>query len=360
MRAQNTHYINVKAPIKTIVFYVKPGPGHAWDPGHTEEGIGGSEIAVIQLSKELVKLGHKVYVFNFCKEVGVYDGVVWKTIEEFDSFEKSNFIDVLVVSRWPEFRFVNPKTRVYFWAHDLNYFDRINATNWQYFDKFLILSKYHYRFFSCAYPFIPAANYEIMSNGLDLGRFDQVVKRNPKKLIYSSNPDRGLIVLIDIFEELHKWDPELELHVFGYYPDNIRKLPTYWRDTPGLIYRGYADQKELAMEYMSSKLWLYPCTWLETFCITAIEAQAAGTPSVVSDWGCLRERVGNAGIVVDGLIKDEDHKKRFGDAVKLLLTDEKLWLDLSVAGKKQAENFSWKQTAEHFVKVCNANYTNRT
>jgi hypothetical protein len=52
---------------RTIVIHVMPGPGHAWDPGHTEEGIGGSELAVINLSKELVKLGNKVYVFNYCK-----------------------------------------------------------------------------------------------------------------------------------------------------------------------------------------------------------------------------------------------------------------------------------------------------
>jgi glycosyltransferase involved in cell wall biosynthesis/GT2 family glycosyltransferase len=357
MRAQSAHYVNQRNPVKTIVFHIAPGPGHAWDAEHTEEGVGGSEIAAIQLTTELAKLGHRIYVFNYCKVPGIYNGVIWDSLDKFDVFEKTHAIDVLVVSRWPEFRFVNPKTRVYFWAHDLNYYNRINATNWQYFDKFLVLSKYHYRFFSSAYPFIPSSYFEIMSNGLDLTRFDQTVERNNKKLIYSSNPDRGVAVLIDMFEELHKWDPKLELHVFGYYPDNIRKSPTYWRDMPGLIYRGYTPQKELAAEYMSSKLWLYPCTWLETFCITAIEAQAAGTPAIASDWGCLRERVGNAGIVIDGLQKNEEHKNKFIKAVKLLLTDEDLWNKYSKAGKEQAKNFSWAKTAEHFIGITNADYT---
>jgi glycosyltransferase involved in cell wall biosynthesis len=352
-RAQADSFTKNIKEIKTYVFYVKPDAGHPWDSEHTEEGIGGSEIAVINLSKELAKAGQNVLVFNNCHTPGIYDGVFWNHIDAFDAYEKLNNIDVLIVSRWPEFRFVKPRTQVYYWAHDLNYYERITPSNWQYFDKFLVLSRYHYRFFSEAYPWIPKDRFDILANGLDLKRFNQNIRRNPKKLIYSSNPDRGLVVLFDIFEELHKWDPELELHVFGYYPDNIRKHPSYWREVPGVIYRGYHKQYELAAEYMSSKLWLYPCTWLETFCITALEAQAAGTPSVVSEWGPLRDRVGNAGIVIDGFNKDEDHKQRFVEAIKKLLTDEELWNKYSKAGIEQVKHSTWTNTAQRLMEISN-------
>lgn len=352
-RAQETHFTGNKKPSKHYVFYVRPDASHPWDAEHTKEGVGGSEIAVINLSKELAKLGNKVTVFNRCHTPGTYDGVYWDDMSKFDEYEKTNDIDILIVSRLPEFRFVNPKTQVYFWAHDLNYYERITPANWQYFDKFLVLSRYHYRFFSEAYPWIPKEMFEILPNGLDLKRFEQKTGRNAKKLIYSSNPDRGLVILFDIFEELYKWDPELELHVFGYYPDNIRKHPNYWKDMPGVIYRGYHDQDALAKEYMSSKLWLYPCTWLETFCITALEAQAAGTPSVVSEWGPLRDRVGNAGIVVEGFNKDADHRHRFVEAVKKLLTDEKLWEQYSQSGLQQVKNSTWTNTAQRLMEISN-------
>jgi glycosyltransferase involved in cell wall biosynthesis len=350
---QNNHFNISDKENKTIVFYVRPDAGHAWDSQHTENGIGGSEIAVINLSKELAKANQNVFVFNRCHTPGTYDGVTWDNINNFDSFEQSNTIDVLIVSRLPEFRFVNPKTQVYFWAHDLNYYQRLTPSNWQYFDKFLVLSRYHYRFFSNAYPWIPKDRFEIISNGLDLERFEQKVYRNPKKLIYSSNPDRGLTQLFDIFEELHKWDSELELHVFGYYPDSIRKHPTYWKEMPGVIYRGYHDQYALAAEYLSSKLWLYPCTWLETFCITALEAQAAGTPAVVSEWGPMRERVGNAGIIIDGFTKENEHKQKFIEAIKTLLTDEKLWNKYSLVGKQQVQQFTWKNSAQQLINLTN-------
>lgn len=347
---RDTYGVDIKSK-KRFVFYIVPDAGHPWDSRHTETGIGGSEIAAIRLSASLAKLGQEVIIFNNCAEEGTYEGVTWLRKEKFDDYEANNFIDVLIVSRLPEFRFVNPRTLVYFWAHDLNYYKRITTSNWAYFDKFLILSNYHYKFFSEAYPFIPSTSYALMTNGLDLTRFDQKIVRNPKKLIYSSNPDRGLHHLFDIFEELHKWDPELELHVFGYYPENIRKHPNYWRDMPGVIYRGYTEQYELAAEYMSSKLWLYPCSWLETFCITAIEAQAAGTPAVVSDWGCLRERVGNAGIVVPGTYKDVKHIASFIEATKLLLTNEEEWQKYSDAGKRQAQEYTWDNSAATLLRL---------
>lgn len=353
IKAQETHFNINRNSRKKFVFYVKPDAGHKWDPLHTDVGVGGSEIAVINLSKELAKLGQDVVVFNNCKEPGIYDNVKWDSISNFDKYEKNNIIDILIVSRLPEFRFVNPRTKVYFWAHDLNYYERITPANWQYFDKFLVLSRYHFRFFSSAYPWIPKENFEILPNGVDLKRFNQKVDRNDKKLIYSSNPDRGLVILFDIFEELYKWDPKLELHVFGYYPENVRKHPTYWKEMPGVIYRGYHNQEELAREYLSSKLWLYPCTWLETYCITALEAQAAGTPAVVSEWGPLRDRIGNAGIVIDGFEKDDKHKEKFVEAVKNLLTDQNLWNELSLNGRQQVKFSTWEHSATKLIEISN-------
>lgn len=349
------HHFNIKHNLlKTYVFYVLPDAGHAWDPKHVDQGIGGSEIAVINLAKELAKVAiNKVYVFNRCANPGIYDNVTWDHISNFDYFEQSNNIDILIVSRWPNFRFVNPKTQVYYWAHDLNYYERITPSNWQYFDKFLILSRYHYRFFSNAYPWIPKDRFDILFNGINLENYNQKIERNDKKLIYSSNPDRGLTILFDIFEELHKWDPELELHVFGYYPENVRKHPSNWKEMPGLVYRGYHKQHELAAEYMSSKLWLYPCTWLETFCITALEAQAAGTPCVVSEWAGLGERISNAGIVVKGFTKDQMHKQHFIESVKTLLTNKELWLQYSNAGKEQVIQQTWENSAQRLMEISN-------
>jgi len=349
--SQASQFNKIKKDIMSFVFYIVPDVARPWD-AKNDFKLGGSEIAAINMSRELASLGHDVRVFNRCAEPGTYDNVIWDHFDNFDQYEKENDIDVLIVSRLPEFRFVNPKTKVLFWAHDLNYYNRITTTNWQYFDKFLVLSRYHHKFFSTCYPFIPQDSFDTIPNGINLERFENKdVKRQKKKIIYSSNPDRGLEHLLDWFPELYAWDPEVELHVFSYYPDNITKDPKFFRDIPGVIYRGYVDQDQLAEEYMSSRVWVYPSSWLETFCITAIEAQAAGTPSVVSDYACLRDRVGNAGIVIDGVQKDKKHKDSFLNAIRNLISDDELWEKYSQAGLTQAKIFTWGEAAKRLVEV---------
>ena len=54
----------------------------------TKRGLGGSESAVILLTKQLAKIGFSVTVFNDCfsddSRPGVYDGVEYKPLNEIE------------------------------------------------------------------------------------------------------------------------------------------------------------------------------------------------------------------------------------------------------------------------------------
>ena len=52
-------------------------------------------------------------------------------------------------------------------------------------------------------------------------------------------------------------------------------------------------------------MWLYPTDFTETYCITAVEAQASGCLCVTMDVGSLGEIVDDRGVVVKGDIKDK-------------------------------------------------------
>jgi hypothetical protein len=86
------------------------------------------------------------------------------------------------------------------------------------------------------------------------------ILRNRKKLIYSSNPDRGRDFLLKMFPRMLEKDPELELHIFSYYPAEIADREEFRKEIPNVHYRGYVDQETLAKEYLSSGVWVYPCT----------------------------------------------------------------------------------------------------
>jgi len=92
-----------------------------WDARTPEkEGLGGSEIWAIRLSEELVKLGYRVVCFGpMANEI--YKGVEWKNLNEYEKFLDANWIDYLIVSRYPQF--LEPPSRAgkrYLQVHDVH------------------------------------------------------------------------------------------------------------------------------------------------------------------------------------------------------------------------------------------------
>src|ERR1039458_1126861 len=61
-------------------------------------GLGGSESALVRLSRGLGRRGHRVEVFNCCYKPGVYDGVAWRLLSEFPCGSP----DVVVYMRFEE------------------------------------------------------------------------------------------------------------------------------------------------------------------------------------------------------------------------------------------------------------------
>jgi tetratricopeptide (TPR) repeat protein len=125
-----------------VVIYCGPG-FEKWSPVNLNQGIGGSEEAVIYLSRELVKLGWKVTVFaDPQNEAGIYDGVTyiphyfinWK--DEFNIFVSWRQIGVADITGLKA-------EKLYLWNHDiqnpLTYTpERVNKIN-----KVMFLSKWH-------------------------------------------------------------------------------------------------------------------------------------------------------------------------------------------------------------------------
>src|SRR3990167_2966628 len=87
-----------------------------WSPANILTGLGGSEEAVVYISRELVKLGYKVTVFNNCGEsCGEYDGVEYKSYHAFNPKDKYN---VVISWRGHDIRNVDAKNRIV-WLHDV-------------------------------------------------------------------------------------------------------------------------------------------------------------------------------------------------------------------------------------------------
>jgi hypothetical protein len=60
------------------------------------------------------------------------------------------------------------------------------------------------------------------------------------------------------------------------------------------------NKKELAEAWLSADIWFYPCTFMETFCLTALEAASSKTLAITNDLAALHDTVGNRGVIISG------------------------------------------------------------
>jgi len=143
--------------------------------------------------------------------------------------------------------------------------------------------------------------------------------RNPKRLIYSSSPDRGLQTLLEMWPAILAEEPEAELHI-AYGMENWRKsidmglrVEIPWlsaeayrqiqhmiKTLPRVISHGRLGPTKLAELQLSSGVYAYPTWFAETSCITMMQAQAAGCYIVATPNAALNETVADRGILVPG------------------------------------------------------------
>jgi tetratricopeptide (TPR) repeat protein len=140
------------------------GPGfEKWSPKNASKGIGGSEEAVIYLSKELVKQGWKVTVFGDPQDdEGEYEGV--KYVPHY-SINWQDTFNIFVSWRQPlvfDMSFKAKKT--YLWLHDIQSPLDYPPERVEKIDKIMFLSKWHRN----NVPELPEEKIMYTANGLNI------------------------------------------------------------------------------------------------------------------------------------------------------------------------------------------------
>lgn len=86
--------------------------------------------------------------------------------------------------------------------------------------------------------------------------------------------------------------------------------------------------------------------------ISVIEAMALGLPIVSTNVGGLPYLIDNG---KEGLLVEPDSVNNFVSAIKIILTDNKLAIDLSKNARLKAESFDWENIAPHWKEIINQN-----
>jgi glycosyltransferase involved in cell wall biosynthesis len=330
--------INNIVPLKEgkldIVFALGDGV-EIWTPETIKKfGMGGSETMAMEMAKRLAALDNRVRVYCSCGIASTFDGVEYYPSNLYQNLT----CDVLVVSRnaamLGDQYGIEAKLKL-LWVHDIF---AINATNELLLkaDRILALSEWHKSNLTNWHNLHPE-HVVVTRNGIDLTRFDKTVPRDRFKCVNSSSPDRSWPILLEVWPKIKERVPAATLHLFyGFknwefvakHDQNQMNLIHFLKakikemEPLGVVYHDRVNQQELAEEYLSAGAWLYSTWFSETSCLSAMEAQAAGTRMISSTIAALNETVADRGVLLPGEWTSPEYKDKFVQATVEALTKE--------------------------------------
>ena len=323
---------------------------------YKEEPLGGTETAFVLLAEAFVKNGHKVIALTKKLKSEDYNGVAWKPLNT-----KINECDLYIINRAPSLLDNAPKAqKTILWVHNpgsyLNKFRNFRRLIFKNI-KVVCSGKYHFD----SLPVWIKSRSLIIPLGLSEEVFtnENVAKKAPEPLvIFTSNPERGLLWLVDIWIKKIKVSvPNAKLHIFaghktygGRNKEKIKNILNTVRDfnDSSIILFEPIPKKELFNILLNYRAMLYKGDPGETFCLSVAEAQALGVPCVVKPIGSLGERVKDkiTGIVA---IKDEDF---FNGAISILKED-KVWMTYRDNSLKFQRDYQWEKIAKIYANLIN-------
>jgi len=286
--------------------------------GPSDDDLGGSEQAVVQLSKCWASQGHPVVVYGNVKECKK-DGVEYRNISKLDlsdTFDTAIFwrsfgirLLPLVNARmrlvdlhdsWDPKSYVSPK-------------ELLEKT-----DYFMVKSKYH----RSLYPYIPDSKIRIVMNGVQVSLFESVIskgyERDPHRFIYASTYERGLEPILKYtWPRIKAKLPDATLHIF-YGMNRLIKTPLGKRlvelfKQEGVEEHGRVDLKEIARQKAMSGFHLYVSnSATEIDCISVRESLLCGSIPVLGTDYVFKER---DGIHITGSTDDSSTYKRAASVV---------------------------------------------
>lgn len=354
-------YKNAK-PCDDIVITCPPQAPYLWDGEIAKtKSMGGSETACIEMAEWLHKLsGRAVKVFNVRETAKTYCGVEYIPCNQLNQymFEHKPWLHI---SWRHNFKITDALT--YLWCHDLK---TQGAENTDHYEKILCLTPFHKRY-AMATQGIPEDKIIVTRNGIKPDRFNDrsttsnpyLTRKNPNKIVFPSSPDRGLDRAMLVLDKVRETYPDLELHVF-YGIEHLHKwghaelqarLEVMIKERSWVKYHGATQQDVLMTHLKEAVIWLHPCDFIETSCITAMEMICAGVYPVTRRLGglmdtlALPEKLGMATLLDSDCITESQYKLYIDATLEAL--NEKKWERVGL----DPNTLSWESVAREWLEI---------
>lgn len=373
----------LKRKPKGKVVFMAGGCFERWMPQQAmATGLGGSETALTQIATRLGLAGWNVKVYADVEEphLGV-GGVLWRPYTAWDPSEEC---DAMVISRIPAAFDLAMRAPIRaLWCHDHSYPGQMTDERCDRMTDVIVLSDWEHDRYERLYPALEG-KLQLIRNGITTAGLDGSARfpdggrgfddRKPR-CVYASSADRGLDVLLDVWPRIRRQVPDAELHIYyGFdildraalqqpglleYKQQVLGLAQRaGGEDGGVFFRGRIGQAELAGELSDARVWSYPTGFLETSCIGAMEARAAGLAIVTSDLGAIPETVRGRGVLLPWDAKEDEqtnltdgYQEEFVRNVVELLTDQAKWEAAHAAARADVTELDWKHRVSEWERL---------
>lgn len=372
----NHQVLKEKWEKKEVIIYTGP----AWEPWNREDvekGMAGSETWAAELSAELSKAGFRVTLFgNPRTEKTDEFGVRYMDFRKMEEYLKYRYISLAILSRTcePPKHLKMRTDNLYVMVHDiwLNQDKNYDTMKWA-INGFGVLSEWHDQFFRQHHGVEEEKTF-LTFNGIRHENYKNLISSKKKnKTVYSSSPDRGLEVLLDILPRIREQVPDFEVDVaYGFHnwqsmaeqrgdQESLKRIELIKEKMkqPGVNYLGRISKKELADRQKEAKVWLYPTWFSETFCISCLENGMAGNAAITTPYAGMLTTMGDNAIYIKGpdsepvyrwCLTKEYQDSMVGEAVKAL-TEEPYRLQWANRLKDKVSGYTWENAAKQWIEI---------
>jgi glycosyltransferase involved in cell wall biosynthesis len=287
-------------------------------------GVGGAELALLTMCGAWKYYGNDVHLYNSPNEANA-SSFPQHPVDEFDPKAER---DILIIFRSPNQRIQHAKGKKIWWSCDSYTVDDFRAYRSQ-VDKVVCISSHHAKYFREMYGINDGISIDLPVRTWE---YRDKIAKIPKRCIFTSIPDRGVMELHAAWPRIHAEVPEASLVITSDWrlwadwqsEESIRHFKLRYARHPNVSYLGAIKRSELVQIQMEADLHLYPSIFEEQFCISVAESQVAGTFPITSDSGALPTT--NMGRVIHGSPQDPKWQDIFVEKTVELLTDSKLVL----------------------------------
>jgi tetratricopeptide (TPR) repeat protein len=375
---------------KPLLCFVADGGFEPWTGSDIlVKGVGGSETYIIEMARYMQKHGvFKVIVFCNCTHHSIFEGVEYIPLFYYSHFTANVEIHTCIVSRFSEYIPVAIHGKVqnlYLVLHDLTPSGMVLPIH-EKFKKIFCLSEWHVGYFLNIFPQFKDITVPFYY-GIDVNKFNneetalnnepgpktnihmqivESVQKIKNKFIYSSFPNRGLLQLLQMWPKIFNKYPDATLHIYadvngkwvnsvaGDLIQQIKELLSTLNNC-GINYRGWVNKSELADAWKTSEYWFYPCTFMETFCLTAVEAALSKTLAITNGLAALQNTVGDRGVCINGDASTPEWQEEALLELFSIMENKPKREELIMRNHDWASTLSWESQAnkllrEHIVR----------